>query len=657
MDKISIAKAVYMKKVVIVGAGPIGLYLAYKLHHAGVKEIVIVDPRAGIYTRPGHVHVTTFSLLKEKINGTFSTDITHGHIKDIERLLYDTIINLPILIEKKEFLRFHDNPRQKGIIVKDAQGKEEVIFCDYAFDCTGTDRKLINTVNTIVSPPLFSVTPITQNVRIKGHMIAYVKITEADINSINATIDPAAPKPEPTIAEHVQSVEKLRAFGWKEFKFPWIYAINFGKGKGCIYTEIPDNLPSQQKEAWLKAVIDANTNSSRVRFEQLPAPRKYPSKPRFITFSVDPQIIDHPAQEAPGLPMVIAAGDSHIEPNFTLGHGIYGGLDRCDRLVQHLTVDDGQILDFAAKSYEKDVQPLLAKHKAAIVENYNTKEEIFDKTLALADKMYVFAIIGAGSSATKELYQKRLVEIKARINYLEANKLWKICFDTTENLQTTNRTPSEIEQSLSQLADKLKLSLTGLPNDYAALRTEATAKLIKTAQQLKEQGTIQFGKGNYAAAITLFKQALSCLQHGALAGKHLHTELTLCSNILICLRKQSNPVAALSFGKNLLQTYPESEDFVPLRQKVLFNLIKANASLLKVAKGAQPPQFYLEAITSLYSENTALLTPAFLVDIAAELELLKQSKVFQNARHPLFATTSNTLYHSTSPNAVGQSYS
>ena len=66
---------------------------------------------------------------------------------------------------------------------------------------------------------------------------------------------------------------------------------------------------------------------------------------------------------------------------------------------------------------------------------------------------------------------------------------------------------------------------------------------------------------------------------------------------------------------------------------------------------------YLEAITSLYSENTALLTPAFLVEISAELELIKQSKVFQNARQPLFAKTNNTLNHSTSPNDVGQSYS
>ena len=37
---------------VIIGAGPAGLYAAIKLRLAGIRDLVIYDPRAGNYTRP-----------------------------------------------------------------------------------------------------------------------------------------------------------------------------------------------------------------------------------------------------------------------------------------------------------------------------------------------------------------------------------------------------------------------------------------------------------------------------------------------------------------------------------------------------------------------------------------------------------------------------
>jgi len=52
-----------MTATVIVGAGPIGLYLAYTLRRAGIAPIMIIDPRAGMYERPGHVNVDVFKRL------------------------------------------------------------------------------------------------------------------------------------------------------------------------------------------------------------------------------------------------------------------------------------------------------------------------------------------------------------------------------------------------------------------------------------------------------------------------------------------------------------------------------------------------------------------------------------------------------------------
>lgn len=92
-----------MKHTVIIGGGPIGLYLAYKLHKAKVKNIIIFDPRTGEYVRPGHVNLENFIKLERALGKTeFSTRF--GHIKDFERALYKELLDLRIPAEKKQKL-------------------------------------------------------------------------------------------------------------------------------------------------------------------------------------------------------------------------------------------------------------------------------------------------------------------------------------------------------------------------------------------------------------------------------------------------------------------------------------------------------------------------------------------------------------------------
>ncbi len=75
-----------MKKVII-GAGPAGLYTAIKLRKAGVKDVVVYDPRAGDYTRPGHLNRNVFSRAQDGLGFNFWSGDKVGHIKDLERAL------------------------------------------------------------------------------------------------------------------------------------------------------------------------------------------------------------------------------------------------------------------------------------------------------------------------------------------------------------------------------------------------------------------------------------------------------------------------------------------------------------------------------------------------------------------------------------------
>lgn len=57
-----------MSKYVIIGAGLGGLYTAHRLINKGIspKDILVIDPRAGRYTRPGHLHKQEFQTIAAK---------------------------------------------------------------------------------------------------------------------------------------------------------------------------------------------------------------------------------------------------------------------------------------------------------------------------------------------------------------------------------------------------------------------------------------------------------------------------------------------------------------------------------------------------------------------------------------------------------------
>ena len=92
-----------MRSAAVIGAGTTGLYTAIKLDQAGVKNIVVYDPRAGNYNRPGHLHDDVFIEAQNGLGITFWSFDKIGHIKDLERALYKEAQKLNITIEEKSF--------------------------------------------------------------------------------------------------------------------------------------------------------------------------------------------------------------------------------------------------------------------------------------------------------------------------------------------------------------------------------------------------------------------------------------------------------------------------------------------------------------------------------------------------------------------------
>lgn len=166
----------------IIGAGPAGLYTALSLAKAGVdvKNIIIYDPRAGQYTRPGHLVGKVFRKTEQSLDIKFDNNIfyqgmrsqeeklnrqkvnEHAHIKNFERTLYSAVLKVGISIEEKSFTGLQEDSKEPGIIVKNTEGISEFKPASYVFDCTGSRRFVVHAVNSLRSELPFKLQTITE---------------------------------------------------------------------------------------------------------------------------------------------------------------------------------------------------------------------------------------------------------------------------------------------------------------------------------------------------------------------------------------------------------------------------------------------------------------------------------------------------------------
>lgn len=576
-----------MKQIAIIGAGPIGLYLAEQLKKAGLHAIAIYDPRAGVYTRPGHVNRDLLFWLAPELGRRIS-DKAAWHIKDIERLLFERIKQSNITVEQKKFVRFHEGAGNKGIVLQNLEGNEEVVECDFVFDCTGSQRSLIHEINRVVPTPPFTLQSISSDVRIKRHIIAYGAMSEQQLRQLNEK--PLLSLELYTTQEYLQGIEKLRRLGWREFGFPFVYGMNFDKGKVCIYSECPDGLTPEDYELWINTVIEAVTSRSDITFSQLPPSKKYASKPRLVTFNVEPMELLQAAYHSANFPTVIPMGDAQIDPNYTLAHGIKDGLSRVQKFIEHIITVNGCIVYFDGDEYREAIKLMMLEHKRSIIVSYAARAIQLDKALLIAESAYRTAADVATSQSEKEHYHEQLKEIAARIAYQKTNKQFNVLVDSTGAISFSKKPLDDLTIELMDLSDLLTTARSELPPSF----------ITEDRTILKEQ-----------AALTFY-------QHSTDLNKYQTQKQTLLSNLIICYCRLTDYKTAIGLGLNALNDASSSnDDLIILYKKNTFNVGNVLKTLMRQKEDAAQYVIFQQIAAqyqpllgdTMYTERLALCPP------------------------------------------------
>ncbi|MDR3443510.1 MAG: hypothetical protein P4L65_10935 [Legionella sp.] len=613
-------------KVVIIGAGPIGLYLANKLYQAGVRDMALFDPRAGIYTRPGYVTGSVMVKVKQELKQApfIVTDGTRVHIKDIERTLYAEIKKLPIPIEKKHFVRFNKDPQNKGIIVADADGQEHLVHCDYAFDCTGSKRLLIKQINALITPQPFTLKPISLEVKVQNHLIAFVKMNPLDYLTTYQS-DLSLPSKDPSLEAafaYAQRIEKLRRFGWYEQGFPRSYGTDFKKGKVCMYFECPDNLPENSKIAWAQSVLETKLHNRNVTLLQLEPSKKYDKKPRVSLFHLDPHLVQQTSYQGSDLPTIIAAGDAQIDPNYVLAHGLETGMIRVDQLINHIKVSNGTIIDFNAKNYTNQIKDLINEQQEMTSSYYKFRASYFINWLLESEHYYRLAIQKASDQPELiKQFTNTLFEIKARKACAKLQMVLSKHYNQHGVLILDDQNAHSLNIDLYTMHILLNQLHAKVSGAQAKLQTEVWNHANTVANLYKDFGKYYFQKKLMNRAVEMYQDARQLYQD---RPEYAVQILTLNSNLVLCHRKLNDNDAAITTARTALAQFGTTQELRVMKNKIMCNLITAATDKLSTLPIKEIASFKKD-MHLLFSQHPELLDEQMTEDVEHITMQIKES--------------------------------
>ncbi|CDZ78468.1 hypothetical protein BN59_02778 [Legionella massiliensis] len=557
-----------MNKVVICGAGPIGLYLAIRLKQMGVKDIVVYDLRAGEYVRPGHLNRTVFITAEQGLKIPLWDHSKTGHIKDLEKTLYAEACKLGIKIEKKRFVGYMNKPGKKGVIVEDSDKNQTEVESYITFDCTGSRREAVHALN-IRQPGAFTLTPIIQekDLLIKRHFLAYVKMQPQHYRSLRDSNFEFY-----SAEQYVEYMEKFRAMGWKEFTHPYFYEKDFTNNKVCMYIEQPDSLAPELYGQWLQTVLEFHSIDPSIRYE-LCVPKGDKKKPRFNAFTVDPKVLS-PLSFAGSrqLPTVVAQGDAQIDFNHRLAHGVEDGLERVETFLKDLDIIDG-VIYFDGSTFASSVEPELTAHQEKLVRHYKRQKTKAEDILSSAKAHYTKAFHAAADADTQLNLHDTLLIIEARISHKAAIDALALCGSSlfkklgANDLALLDKVQADIANAEEHLTEL-----------YAGLRAELPEMRAKLAQYYKVVGNDFFQKKSYEEAAATYIKSLKLIPENAITLDRL----TLVSNLMLCyknLGELRDGIELLSIA--LTDTLDSDKEIALKKEKIIFNFVQCLASALK----------------------------------------------------------------------------
>lgn len=565
-----------MQQVVIIGAGPAGLYAAIKLRKAHVIDLVVYDPRAGEYTRPGHLNSEVFYRAKIGLPADVKPSIGSSHIKDFERQLYREAAQLNIRIERKKFVGLVKE--KNAVIVEDENGIQSTVACYYLLDCTGSKREVLHAVNNLVTnPPPFQITPVLKDhINVKNHFLAYVKMSAEDYLRFAMKDRRPDRLSGKTMLDYARSIEHLRSLGWLEFGYPSLYGVSFNKSKVCIYLECPDNLPVEMQESWLKAVLEYKTNTKSISFQQLPASKKYRYKPRWNSFIVEPHETSRYIYQEKGLPTIIPLGDSVIDANYVIAHGVKDSMEIINNLIEEMTIIDGKIYFFDDDMYLRSIKEQIELHRNDLVRHYDEAKGYFGKWLNDAKGYYELATDMSINIDEQRAFQERLKEISIRINYQKAIETL-----ARENSQTGANVSPNFLRVANETHQSFLQVIENLPEHFVHEHATAKSNLLAMAQNCKDLGNSLFQEEQYSSALQAYNLALTIYQSLHLQTTTSLAEVTLLSNLIIVHRKLGDHNEISQLVRLALEYDSSQASIKEKQQKILYNLIKAVIAILK----------------------------------------------------------------------------
>jgi len=447
-----------MSKHIIVGAGLGGLYTATRLINKGVdpQNLLIIDPRSGLYTRPGHISCDTFLLIGKKTGIETKEHSSTHHIKELERMMYYQLVQKGVMFVSEQFVDIQpEQPNQpKAVITYRANGSRGIYPADYVFDCTGREGSVAKAINNHQKSsglePVFTSTQLVDVNPIPDHIFAHVIIpnrnglktfvhtSESLFNNYDAPM--AVPKhlQKQSAEVNIQERNKLLALGWPYELFPMFYFYpQEDKNKICLYMEAPPDLPIEKQKVWIELILTIYSRGKITEYQEIQPSKKYIDKPRLLTFKNQPHQLNQMIFQSAELPTVIIGFDALKGSDYRLGNGVTSGVECCEMMLNETSISNGKIQSFTIDKIEQNVFSYInGKYKEKLSKLLKSRQEAIESGCSYFYEIYkeALSVLPVSEQETKQDYLIVLGEL--------AYKLATVVFPSLNEIQRF-----DIEQS------------------------------------------------------------------------------------------------------------------------------------------------------------------------------------------------------------------
>lgn len=581
------------RKYAIIGAGPIGLYLALRLYQKGVRDLFIIDLHAGEDIRPGHVHPNLVESIFREL-GIDAEVPKVWHIRNVTECLLQQVNQRDITIIKQHF--------------RDIQGHtitldEDTLECDYVFDCSGSAHAVTNAVNRHQEANIFDHRPIVPDISIKQHFVAYISMDKVNYRKFYLKLYELQQQELDLLPYDPDKAQSLHALGWDHYVSPFIYAAPFKKDKFFVYMHMPEALPAEQHQTWFSAMLQYFCDDETISYQRIHGIKHGREKPYFNAVTVDPQIVNRYSYVSEGHATTIIAGDNLANVPYRTGFGIKGGMLTIDGLMTCLKIIDGKITGFSAASYQNRVEMYLELLHEILNKHYQPIAQGLLQGLRDAQGHFKAKV---DFSDTEE-DRVKLSEITARLHLAEGALALDDSLDAAKTrIVTDTYGLIKNKATLKSAVELLCEAFSTLPEHRANDKQRALRCLQQLAQALEKSGDSYYISGHPATA-------KGCYHHAVEIFNTLQPSMPASAGIAL-FRVQTSLVACLC----QLQNYPQA-----------LQVAEQNEALL--LSGSISPD---AALTSTFISNyvTSLLSTLVDDDGIDEIRSAKARQLLQDPR-------------------------